>query len=203
MMRDSEELLRAALAKAPAGLAEHVLRVLDEATRLAAFHGVDPEAVKLAVLGHDILRAHAPGRLPTIAAEQGYAMEESERMEPLLLHGPLAVPILREQYHVHDADVLGAVAAHTTAAPGMSPLAKLIFLADKVEPEKLERRPAAARVRDLAAYDLDAALLAYLDLLVLEAVEGHWPLHSNTVAARNELLKARRPSPLREPPAAR
>ena len=193
-MTDAEELLRAALLKVPAGLAEHVLRVLDEALRLADLHRINREDAKIAALGHDLLRAHSPERLLHIADEQGYPLDDVDRMEPILLHGPLAVLILREQYKVIDADVLGAVAHHTTAHAGMTPLQKLLFVADKIEPHKRDRAPAAIdRVAELAVIDLDAALLAYLDYHVLYALDTGWPLHPNTVAARNELLAQRRP----------
>ncbi|MBI5284849.1 MAG: bis(5'-nucleosyl)-tetraphosphatase (symmetrical) YqeK [Chloroflexi bacterium] len=198
-MNDAEELLRAALLKVPAGLAEHVMRVLDEAVRLAAIHGIDKEAVTLATLGHDLLRAHSPERLLHIADEQGYALHDADRMEPILLHGPLALPILREQYNVIDADVLGAIASHTTAQAGMTPLQKLIFVADKIEPHKLEGVAAVQRVADLAVTDLDAALLAYLDYHIEYAAGASWPLHPHTIAARNELLAARRAATRREP----
>lgn len=192
-MTDAEELLRAALLKVPAGLAEHVLRVVDEALRLADVHRIDREAAKIAALGHDILRPHSPERLLRIAVEQGYPTEDVDHMEPILLHGPLAVPILREQYRVLDADILGAVAYHTTAHAGMTPLQKLLFVADKIEPHKRDRAPAAIdRVIELAQSDLDAALLAYLDYHVLYALDAGWPLHPNTVAARNELLAQQR-----------
>jgi predicted HD superfamily hydrolase involved in NAD metabolism len=112
-------------------------------------------------------------------------------MEPILLHGPLAVQVLREQYKVLDADVLGAVAAHTTARPGMTPLQKLIFIADKIEPQKMGHRPEIMRVSDLAESDLDEALFAYLEYQIGDALRGGWPLHPNTIAARNELLARR------------
>jgi predicted HD superfamily hydrolase involved in NAD metabolism len=191
-MNDTEELLRAALAKAPAGLTEHVMRVVDEATRLADTHGVDRDRAKLAALAHDLLRAHSGDRLLAIASEQGYPLNDVDRMEPVLLHGPLAVAILREQYHLLDAEILGAVAHHTTAHAGMTRLQKLLFVADKIEPHKMNGRPEALRVADLAENDLDAAMLAYLDYHVRAALERGWPLHPNTVAARNELLAASR-----------
>ena len=149
-MNESEELLRAALTKVPAGLAEHVLRVTDEALRLADIHGVDRQAAKIAALAHDLLRNLSDERLLTICDEQGFSADPVDRMEPILLHGPLAVQILREQYKVLDADVLGAVAAHTTARAGMSQLQKLIFIADKIEPHKMGGRPEVMRVGDLA-----------------------------------------------------
>jgi predicted HD superfamily hydrolase involved in NAD metabolism len=199
-MNDVEELLRASLLKVPAGLAEHVMRVVHEARTLAEIHRIDRDAVTIAALGHDLMRAHSTERLIHIAAEQGYPADPVDRFEPILLHGPLAVPVLREQYKVIDADVLGAVAYHTTAHAGMTPLQKLIFIADKIEPEKRDRFPTQIdRVIQLAQTDLDAAMLAYLDFFVVEAVEGGWALHPNTVAARNELLMRRRPTPPPQP----
>jgi predicted HD superfamily hydrolase involved in NAD metabolism len=191
-MRDIEERLRAALMKVPAGLAEHVLRVVDEAVRLAAIHGIDVEAARIAALGHDLLRAHSGERLQGIAEEQGRALDLAERLEPVLMHGPLAVPILREQYGLADADVLSAIATHTTAAPEMSRLQKLLFVADKIEPHKMARRVPMQRVYELAERDLDAAMAAYLDHHIVIALEQRWPLHPYTVAARNELLAAER-----------
>jgi predicted HD superfamily hydrolase involved in NAD metabolism len=191
-MNETEELLRAALAKTAPGLAEHVLRVTDEAQRLAAIHGVDREAAKIAALAHDLLRGQSAERLLTICDEQNYAADAADRLEPILMHGPLAVPILREQHKVLDADVLGAVAAHTTARPGMTRLQKLIFIADKIEPHKMGGRPPVMRVGDLAEEDLDDAMLAYLEYHIAHAMEQRWPLHPNTIGARNELIAARR-----------
>ncbi len=191
-MNDAEELLRAALTKVPPSLAEHILRVVDEAERLADIHGVDKQAARIAALGHDLLRAavtHNNGdRLLRICDEQGYAADPVDRAEPILMHGPLAVAILREQYNVLDADILGAVAYHTTAHAGMTRLQKLIFIADKIEPHKMGGRPPVIHVGDLAESDLDAAMRAYLDYFIEEALRGNWVIHPNTVAARNELV---------------
>lgn len=193
MMNDAEELLRASLMKLPSGLAEHVIRVVEQAQRLAAVHGLDRQQATLAALGHDLLRAHSDERLLRIAQEQSYALDPADASEPILLHGPLAVAILQEQYGVHDADVLGAVAWHTTANENMTPLQKVLFLADKIEPHKHDRAPdTIARVAELAEHDLDAAMLAYLDHHIRYALDHSWPLHSHTTAARNQLLAARK-----------
>ena len=174
------------------GLAEHVVRVVDEAVRLAGVHGIDKQNVRIAALGHDLLRAVNGERLLGIAADQSYALDDVDRMEPILLHGPLAVAILREQYDVVDAEILGAVAYHTTAHAGMTPLQKLIFIADKIEPWKRARDEAMDRVAELAETDLDAAMLVYLNHHIEVAMERGWPLHPHTMAARNELLARKR-----------
>ena len=87
--------------------------------------------------------------------------------------------------------MLAGIDCHTTARAGMAPLEKVLFVADKVEPGKLQRRPALEQVRDLARIDLNAAMLRYLDLNLQEAVERGWLLHPRSLEARNELLLRR------------
>jgi predicted HD superfamily hydrolase involved in NAD metabolism len=187
-IRQVERRLRAALDDVPAGLATHVLRVVDEARRLAALHGVDRASVTVAALGHDLLRARAPAALLELARDQDYSLDDSERLEPVLLHGPLAVAILLDEYAIADPEILAAAAHHTTAHAAMTPLQKVLFIADKIEPQKLSRGAPRDRIRELAATDLDAAMRVYLDYHIAYALAHRWPLHPHTIAARNELL---------------
>ena len=191
-MTPVERQLRAAVEALPTGLAAHVMRVVDEAVRLAALHRIPAQAATIAALGHDLLRAETSERLLAIAIAQGYGADDVERMEPILLHGPLAVAIMQERFEIDDDDVLGAIAFHTTAHPGMTRLQKLIFIADKIESHKRARAEAVQRVAELAERDLDAAMLAYLDHHLVTAAATGWPLHPRTLVARNELIAARR-----------
>jgi predicted HD superfamily hydrolase involved in NAD metabolism len=184
--------LRRAVDVLPKGLQEHIGRVEAKALELAACQGVDSARVTVAVLGHDLARAVRPGALSELARRYGVEPDDLEEGEPILLHGPVAARMLASEYGVRDEEVLAAAAWHTTARAGMSRLEKVLFLADKLEPEKVDRRPAWAEVERLAGEDLDAAVLRFLDLYLGEALERGWPIHPRTVAARNELLAARR-----------
>lgn len=189
-MNESEQALRETVDRLPAGLRRHVLRVVDEARRLARRHGVDEERAALAALGHDVLRGASPSELLALAASMGVEPDPLERAAPILLHGPLAARLMAERYGVADPEVLAAAAWHTTARGGMSPLEKVLFLADKVEPGKARRSRGRLRVRALADEDLDAALLTWLDQGLARSLRVGWALHPATVAARNELVLA-------------
>ncbi len=180
--------LEAAVAELPAGLRDHVLRVVTEARRLALRYGVDEDRATLAALGHDLARGHTSARLLRQAEAVGLAPSDIERAQPILLHGPLSARLMAERFGIDDADVLAAARYHTTARAGMSTLERVIYVADKIEPEKARREPALADARRLADSDLDAALRCLLDYKVSRAVERGWPLHPETVAARNELV---------------
>jgi predicted HD superfamily hydrolase involved in NAD metabolism len=164
-----------------------------EARRLALLHGVDEERAALAAWGHDIARALSPSELLAEAGRLGLAVDPVEEAAPILLHGPIAAAILSRDYGIDDADVLATARYHTTARAGMSTLEKVVFVADKIEASKVRGEPALARVRQLADADLDAAILEHLDQRLMEASRRRWPLHPNTVAARNELLLIKLP----------
>jgi predicted HD superfamily hydrolase involved in NAD metabolism len=192
-MRGQVEAVREAVFRLPRDLAEHVERAVAEAERLAAgFTGLDRERVELAAWGHDIARALSPQELLASARRFGLEVSPVEEEAPILLHGPVGSEILRRDYGIEDAEVLAAARFHSTGRAGMSLLEKVIFVADKVEPSKVQAKPALARVRALADHDLDAAILEYLDQMLETARRQGWPVHPDALAARKELLRARR-----------
>jgi predicted HD superfamily hydrolase involved in NAD metabolism len=182
------EKLRAAVELLPAGLRDHVLRVEDEAMRLASIHGLDAGRLRIAALAHDLARAEDGPALLGLARRYGLEADEVERASPILIHGPVSARMLERDYGYADPEVLAAIAAHTTGRPRMSLREKALFVADKIEHDKVSRKPALAKVRELAGTDLDAAMLAFLDLHLIEAVERRWQVHPRALAARNELL---------------
>jgi predicted HD superfamily hydrolase involved in NAD metabolism len=196
MATDVREELGVAVAELPAGLRDHVSRVVTEARRLAHLHGIDEERAVIAALGHVLYRGHSPDDLLREAEAAGIAPNAEERSQPILLHGPLAAKLMAERYGIDDADVLAAARHHTTARAGMSELEKLLFVADKIEPEKARSEPALAEAHRAAHesaqraghQSFDAAMRIILDYQVSRALERGWPLHPDTVAARNELL---------------
>ncbi len=185
---DIRAKLEAAVAKLPAGLRDHVDRVVIEARRLAQQHSVDEERAVIAALGHDLYRAHVEGKLLAEGEVAGLSVSSVERSQPILLHGALGALDMANRFGVADDEVLDAARYHTTGRAGMSVLEKLIFVADKIEPEKARAVPAFVDARAVAERDLDAAMRLILDHHIARALDRGWPLHPNTVAARNELL---------------
>jgi predicted HD superfamily hydrolase involved in NAD metabolism len=183
--------LRTAVDALPKGLRDHVLRVEAEAAALAERHGLEAERARLAALGHDLVRHLRGSELLALAQRYGLTPDPVEEASPILVHGPVAARMLSRDYGIDDAELLNAVDCHTTARAGMAPLEKVLFVADKVEPDKLARRPRLQAVYDAAWEDLDAAVLSYLDVYLADAVAHGWQLHQRVVDARNHLLAER------------
>lgn len=143
---------------------------------------------QIAALGHDLVRHKSDDELLHLASTYDLAPDEVERNSPILIHGPVAARILSIDFGIQDTDVLAGVDCHSTARADMAPLEKVLFLADKIEPHKLERSPAWRAVYDLAEDDLDAGLLRFLDLQLEQSVKLSWLVHRRSLEARNQLL---------------
>jgi predicted HD superfamily hydrolase involved in NAD metabolism len=126
----------------------HTRRVAQTARKLAKVHGVDPDRAYLAGLLHDIARELGKGELLRLAGEWDIPVGEPERRQPTLLHAPVAAELALRELSVKDEEVLDALRTHTTTAPGMSPLALVLYLADKVEPGR--KYPEAELLREVA-----------------------------------------------------
>ena len=140
----------------------HSLRVARCAELLARRHGVDPRKARLAGLLHDLARLHTPAQLIAESEARGFTINQVEREHPVLLHARLGAALARERFGVEDAEVLSAIAKHTTGAEEMSPLDSVVYLADSLEPAR--KFPERAALWQLALADLDGAMRETLAL---------------------------------------
>ncbi len=111
-----------------------------------------------------------------------------ERNVPIMLHGPVAATWLERDGEISDSRAIEAVRYHTTGKSGMSDVSKVVLLADKLEPQKVNRRPDLAEVLQLAKVDIDTALLEYVNRHIVRSVGRGDLLHPLTLEFRNELI---------------
>lgn len=131
---------------------QHSLAVAELAQQLAQVHGDNPAGAYLAGVTHDLAREWSRPALLAEAARLGLEVDDHERAEPLLLHGPIVAAWLEAKGWGGPAE-WEAVRFHTTAAPQMGRLARIVYIADAVEPGRTY--PEASSLRELALSDLD------------------------------------------------
>ena len=139
----------------------HSLSVAQYASELAGLWGVSPKQAYQAGLLHDLMHCKSPDELLSLAEENDLEIGKTQRDNPSLLHGPVAAAVLKQKYGFCDEDVLDAIRFHTIPDAGMDDLAKLIYLADMLEPT----RPVwdgQDDLRRLLRTDLDQAMVAAL-----------------------------------------
>ena len=187
-MTSSLKKLQSIIQSLPQGLQDHLHRVRDTALELASLHGVDASKVELAALGHDIYRAYQGERLLKDARTLGLDIHLVEERVPVLLHGPLAAAHLERECGITDPEILEAVRWHSTSRPGMGRVGLVVFLADKIEPQKAERNPYLLKVAETARESLERAALDYLTAEIASLLERRSLLHPASIEARNDLL---------------
>jgi nicotinate-nucleotide adenylyltransferase len=123
--------------------------------------GLDPQAGYLAGIAHDICKSFPEEELFRLAKRDGRPLSRLERKKPSLLHARAGAALLKERFGVQNRDILDAIRLHTLADPDMGPLAKAVFIADKIE---ISRERVDASLRDIAAFpSLDALFAVVLD----------------------------------------
>ena len=174
----------------PAGLQAHIHRVVEIARELAVCHGINQEQAALAALAHDVARAMTDGELLRRAAGMGLPIGVVDRRVPILLHGPVGAEILQQEAGLTDTSIYKAVYWHTTANPALDELGKVVFIADKLDPAKIDSYPYLPQIRQMAFQDLDRAILHFLTRQAMDRLNRGELVHPVMVETRNALLVA-------------
>lgn len=165
----------------------HSLSVSDTAIELAQRFNVDEQQAKLAGILHDCAREIPTSSLIEVAQKRQIKIGLIEEHQPILLHARLGAIMAQEKYGIDDNDILDAIRLHTTGSADMTDLAKIIYLADMIEPHR--QYESVNRLRDLIkTSDLDTIMLnAFNDSLAFILQRGLM-IHPQTILARNTLI---------------
>jgi len=165
---------------------EHSKSVSVEAAALARKYGADVEAAMLAGLLHDYARDMPDMELLRLAEKYNLVSCWVEERFPLLLHGPVGAVLIREELGIDNSEVLEAVSRHTTGAPDMGKLAKIVYLADSIEP--LRKYKGVENFRRLSRINLNIAVLEVMNSSIQHCISKNSFIHPLTIEARNKLL---------------
>ncbi len=136
----------------------HTLGVRQTAIALADRYGDRMQAAAVAAMLHDIAKPLSLAEMQNKVQEYGLCLPNNILADANLLHGPLAAAIAERELKIRDAEILSAIACHTTGKPGMTTLEQIIYLADAIEPNRRDY-PGLSQIRELSLTDLSAAVL--------------------------------------------
>ncbi len=165
---------------------EHTKRVLSTALKLAEKHNVDKEKVKVAALLHDYAKNHSSKELIEILENAGEKVSPLEKREPEILHGPAAAIIAEKELGIEDKEILESIKYHTTGKENLCKLAKIIYIADAIEP--FRDYPGVGEIREAAETDLDKALLLSLNSTLEFLIRKERLIHPLSIKARNYII---------------
>jgi len=164
----------------------HSIGVMETAKSLSNIYGVDEKKAQIAGLLHDCARGISLELQLKMAEDFGILLEDIERQEKLLIHGPLGAVLAREIYDITDEQILRAIRIHTTGDINMTCLDKIIFMSDLIEPSR--SFPGVDELRQKAFKDLDAAVLSAFDSTIMYLIKENSLIHPKTIRSRNFML---------------
>jgi nicotinate-nucleotide adenylyltransferase len=106
------------------------------------YPSLQPEIGYVAGIAHDLGKRLSDKEHLGIARKSGKKISRLEKDKPQLLHGWSSAAILQERFGVYNNNILEAVALHTSGGENMGVLAKVVYIADKLEVSREKIDPA-------------------------------------------------------------
>lgn len=185
-MMTIDEMRRLLETSLPPKRYKHSVRVYETALQLAKSHGLPQKKIAVCALLHDCGREIASKDSAAKADELDIAIDEVERNQPILLHAKLGVHYAQTKYGINDKEILTGILQHTTGAAHMTALAKVVFLADMIEPGR--DFPGVEKLRELSYKDLDKAMLLAYSNTIRYLLDSALLVHPHCLDGYNELI---------------
>ena len=168
----------------------HSIGVMNKAIELAKIYGEDEDKAALAGLTHDIAKEISNEEAFEIAKKNNIIFDEIQKRNTRLLHGITGAIIVKEKYGF-DEQIQNAIKYHTATYYKMDMLAKIIYVADKIE----ETRRPFDRLeiwRETAKTDIDQAIILIINFVAERIIEENGFIHPAMIETRNYLLMNQR-----------
>jgi predicted HD superfamily hydrolase involved in NAD metabolism len=147
--------------------------------------GEEPLYGIIAGLAHDVAREMPESQLLSLVRRDGGGISAGELGRPVLLHGRAAAVVLRREVEGCPPEVYAALADHVTGRPGMSRLARILYVADYLEPERgfLDTEERSA----ILGLELDHMVLTVLERVISYLEKKGVPVAEEALSLYREL----------------
>lgn len=102
------------------------------AAELAKKFGLDEKKAYIAGLLHDCAKCIDKDKMHQLAKK--IDLDECERNNFKVVHAPVSAYLAENEFGIKDKEILSAIRLHTVGRVNMSLFEKIIYLADKIEP---------------------------------------------------------------------
>jgi predicted HD superfamily hydrolase involved in NAD metabolism len=176
----------------------HSISVSDTAIRLAQYYNVDENEAAVAGLLHDWDKNLTDEELLERAREFGIEPTDHQEDMANLLHARTGACAVAREFPEVSSAVIQAIDRHTSAAPDMTDLDMIIYVADMIEP--LRSQGNLTELRVLAGkVPLEVLFFKAYETTMSHLISRHRFIHPdsmvvwNEYVAREKLKKAPRP----------
>lgn len=166
----------------------HSLGTAQTALNLAKEYNQNEEKAYIAGLLHDCAKCFSNEKLLSIIESANLEVGVDEKSNYKTLHAPVSAYIAQEEFGLTDEEALSAIRWHTLGKLQMTDFEKIIYLADKIEPETREMEYAQP-IRDCltGANGLEKAMLQSYKMTIKSLVDRDLRICPLTIDIYNQL----------------
>ncbi len=174
---------------------------LDMAKKLFPALGISDDYlsdVSCSALLHDLTKHYDLQGQLELCEKYSIDIDESSEKSSAILHSKTAAFLAKELFNINDC-VFNAIYCHTVGGDEMDIIAKIIFLADYIEPTRDADACKAVRNMFYAGISenpnnpevvLDSCIIKSIDYTLKYLVDKNSTIHIQTVRTRNRILAA-------------
>ena len=180
----------------------HTFSVARECLALAdifALSEYEKKQIVVASLLHDIAKGLSSDEFKALDKKYSIGFTNDDFLSPAVLHARAGAKIAELEFADYtDKAVCAAIEAHTTGGENMSLMAKLLFIADYIEPTRkwdICKETRESFYRELKHFGadtcrvLDSAMIKILDQTARHLEESGRPIHPDSVKCKDFILK--------------
>lgn len=153
----------------------HSVNVCNTAVELAEHFGFDKNKAYLAGLLHDCAKCISHDNMLKMCEDFDVELDDFDQINPALIHAKLGEKVAMAQYSISDREVLDAIKWHTLGHPEMGDIAKVVYVADMIEP--LRSFDGVEYLRKVAKEDINKAVLECTNATIRYNTEKNRPIH--------------------------
>lgn len=165
----------------------HSVGVMEMCEKLAKIYKVDVEKAKIAGLLHDNAKEMSPEEMLDYVKKNNIEITEIEKINTPILHGKIGADIAKKKYGV-DKQIEDAIKYHTTTNIKMDTLAKILYVSDKIEMNRMSDEYNIQEEREVAKKDLDRAVLMIIDSNIESLIKKGKLIEQESIETRNKIL---------------
>ena len=169
---------------------KHSCQVSKVAENIARHYGISTDKAKLLGLIHDCAKDYSIIELRGLIKKYNIKMSVIEENIPGLWHAYVGAELARDIFNIKDQEMLNAIRYHSTASSKLGLLGKIIYVSDKIEPDRKTEKMDQAR--KLVWQDIDLAMLELLNQGIKILIYRNLIIHPETLHARNNIIYEKR-----------
>ncbi len=175
----------------------HSIGTMKCAKQLAKQYHVDEEKAMLVGLTHDMAKELGKEASLNYVQENNLPTDWIELENISLLHGKIGADMVKKKYHFSE-EMQKAICYHTTGSPNMDLLAKILFVADKIEETRKEEGKQLDQKRKMAFVDIEETMIWLLDQSIQYTIEKGKLIHPSSIKTRNRFVNEKRKNSKKE-----